>query len=53
MDYFYIVVDVVAGIYAYTYARWLRREGNALGAFGVILLLVLSIAVPIYRIVTA
>lgn len=53
MDYFYIVVDILAGFYAYSYAKWLRRQGNAWGAFGVILLLVISIAMPIYRIVTS
>lgn len=52
MDYFYIVVEVVAGFYAYTYAKWLRQHGNALGALAVICLVVISLAVPIYRIVS-
>lgn len=51
MDYLYIVIDVAAGFYAYTYAKWLRQNGNALGALAVIFLVVISLTVPIYRIV--
>lgn len=51
MDYFYIVINIIAGFYVYTYAKWLRQQGNAFGAFGVLLIVALSVAVPIFRIV--
>lgn len=49
MNYIFLVVAVLAGIYAYTFARWLRQKGNTLGAVGVCLLIAISLALPVYR----
>ena len=49
MSYFFLIVAVLASIYAYTFARWLRQKGNTLGAVGVYLLIAISLALPGYR----
>jgi len=53
MNYFYVVAAVLAGIHGYTFARWLWQQGNIVGAVGVSILIVASLALPIYRIINA
>ena len=52
MDYFYIFSGIIAGIYAYTYAKTLREDKNVAGAVLVMLMVLASIGLPVYRILT-
>lgn len=52
MDYFYIFSGIIAGIYAYTYAQTLREDKNVAGAVLVMLMVLVSIGLPVYRILT-
>jgi len=53
VNYLFVIVATLAGIHAYTFARWLWQEGNTLGAVGVYILIAISLALPIYQIITA
>ena len=44
---------VVAALHAMTYSRWLMQNGNKAGAIGVYALILLSLALPVYRMVIA
>lgn len=48
-----LLAAIIASIYAYTYSRWLRQNGNTVGAFGVFLMAALSLALTIYRMLRA
>lgn len=50
-DYIYIALTALAGFHALTYARWLKKEGNQLGAWGVMALVLAGLALPVYRLV--
>ncbi|HMM21392.1 MAG TPA: hypothetical protein PKA10_11785 [Selenomonadales bacterium] len=50
-DYVYIALTALAGFHALTYARWLKQEGNQLGAWGVMALVLAGLALPVYRLV--
>ncbi len=52
MDISYLLATIVAGFHALTYARWLRMNGNKTGAFGVLLIVLLSLILPVYRLIT-
>ncbi len=51
MNYLVVVVALVAGFHAYTYAKWLKENGNKTGAAGVIMLILLSLALPVFRLI--
>lgn len=51
MDYVYLFVAVLAAVHAFTYGRWLKRQGNKLGAWAVFLLASVCVALPVYRLV--
>ncbi len=51
-EYVYLLAALLAGFHALTYARWLRRNGNKTGAFGVLVIILLSLALPIYRLIS-
>lgn len=53
MNYFFLVIAVFVSIHAYTFACWLRQKGNTLGTVGVFILIAVSLALPIYRIMSA
>ena len=53
MDYIFLISAMFAGIHGYTFARWLGGEGNTLGAVGVSVLIALTLALPVYRIINA
>ena len=53
MNYLFLVVAALASIYGYTFARWLGVNGNKLGMFGVLFLIVINLSLSIYRIITA
>lgn len=51
MNYLFLLAAGVAGAHAYTFARWLWKNGNSLGAVGVYVLIVISMILPMYRII--
>ncbi|TWH51858.1 hypothetical protein [Sporomusa sp. KB1] len=53
MDNVFMLAAVAAAIHAYSYARWLWQEGNKPGGILVALLIMLSLGVPIYRLMKA
>ena len=53
MNYLFVVAVVLISIYSYTFARWLGVNGNKLGMFGVFFLIVIDLALSVYRVITA
>lgn len=53
MESILLVAIALIGIHAYTFARWLRKEGNTRGAIGIYVLMAVCLALPIYRIIRA
>ena len=49
MTYIMIGIALVTGIHAYSYAKVLKQAGNTIGALVVILFVVASIVLPVYR----
>ncbi len=52
MGYLFLLVAGVVSIHAYTFARWLWKNGNVSGAVGVYMLVIISLALPLYRIIS-
>lgn len=51
MDYLVLAAALVAGFHACTYAGWLKKTGNKPGAVGVVVLIVVSLALPVFRLI--
>jgi len=51
VDYFTTAVAIFIAIYTYTYALWLKKSGNRLGAMGVLAILAAGIALKVYRMI--
>lgn len=49
MRYLWLLLVIVAAFHAYTYARWLKQQGNKAGMIGVYILIVIGLALPGYR----
>jgi len=49
MDYIYLGVGAVIGFHALTYAKWLKDNGNTLGAIGIVILVMTGLALPLLR----
>jgi hypothetical protein len=49
-DYFFLLVAVTGGIHAITYALWLKKDGNIIGAAAVAGITAAGIGLPLYRI---
>ncbi|HWR45454.1 hypothetical protein [Sporomusa sp.] len=50
-DFAFLLVAILAGIHACSYALYEKKQGNTVGAFGVLLLALASIGVFVYRVV--
>ncbi|MDF2876635.1 MAG: hypothetical protein K0R22_3318 [Sporomusa sp.] len=50
-DITFLIVTILAGIHSYSYALYENKQGNRLGAFGVVLISLASIGVFVYRVV--
>lgn len=53
MHYLFLIAAMLVSIYCYTFARWLKDNGNTLGMFGVYILIVINLALSIYRVIYA
>jgi multidrug transporter EmrE-like cation transporter len=51
MNYMFLAAAILSGIHGYTFCQWLWKNGNSLGAIGVLVLILISVALPIYRII--
>jgi hypothetical protein len=49
----FLIAAIGAAIHSYTYGHWLIKNGNKRGAIGVYAITVITVAVPLYRIMTA
>lgn len=49
MKYLYLVAAVLAAAHAYTFARWLLKNGNRAGGYMAFLVAAGCIAVSVYR----
>lgn len=45
-----LVITILAALYTYTYARWLKQNDNKIGAWGIYLLILLGLSVGVYRV---
>jgi hypothetical protein len=52
VEYLPSVITVFAASYAFTYARWLKQHGNMVGAMGVFFIVMVGLAISVYRQVT-
>jgi hypothetical protein len=51
MDYIFLAAAILSGFHGVTFSQWLWKNGNILGAMGVFVLILISLALPIYRII--
>lgn len=52
VSYLFLLVAGLVGIHAYTFGQWLWKNGNSLGAVGVYVLIIISLILPAYRIIS-
>lgn len=52
MDYVIAGLSLVAGLHALTFSRWLKHNGNKIGAYGVYIIILIGLALPVYRFIT-
>lgn len=50
MDNIFLAAAILAGFHSYTFSRWLWRNKNRTGAVGVLLLILICLALPVFRI---
>jgi drug/metabolite transporter superfamily protein YnfA len=50
IDYLFLAAALFAAIHAFSYAVWLRRNGNIRGAIYVFVLIVIAVVLPVYQI---
>lgn len=49
-DYLFLIAAILSGIHAFTYAKWLGKNGNNTGAAGVYIIIVIGLLLPLYSI---
>lgn len=52
-NYFYMIVAVLAAAHAYTFGRWLIKNGNMSGGLFVYVVAMICLSLPILRIMMA
>ncbi len=50
MEYLFLLATILASVYTYTFARWLQRGGNRIGALGMYAMVAASLTLAVYRI---
>lgn len=48
MKYLFLVIAGLAAFHAYTYAKWLKTSGNKVGTYGIYVLILIGLALPVY-----
>ena len=49
LDMILMLASLVAAFYALTFARWLMQEGNKQGGYVVFAVVMVGVALPVYR----
>lgn len=49
MEVILLIVAMLAAFHAFTYARWLKQEGNKAGAMGVCFFILVGLILPVYK----
>jgi hypothetical protein len=52
MEYIFLIAAIAAAIHACSFARWLWNNDNKSGTIIVSFLIVISLGVPVYRMMT-
>lgn len=53
MDNILVAVAILSAFHAYTFAKWLKQNGNTPGAMGVYFLIAVGMGLSIYRLVSS
>lgn len=53
MQFVPMLIAIAAAFHAYTYAQWLKDNGNSIGAYGVYVIILIGLILPVYRIVVS
>ena len=53
MNYIFLIAAVLISIYGYSFARWLGVNGNKLGMFGVLSLILINLSLSLYHMINA
>jgi len=53
MEYIFLFAAIAAAIHAYSFGRWLGHNGNKSGTLFILFLIMISLGVPVFRIMTA
>jgi hypothetical protein len=48
--YLFLLVAIVAAIYAFSFALWLQRSGNLVGAYGVLFIAIIGVVLPLLQV---
>lgn len=51
VDIILLVGSFIAAFYALTFARWLKQGGNKQGAYVVFAVVMIAVALPVYRMI--
>lgn len=49
MDYFLVLLTLLAAVPTYTYGSWLKQNGNAAGGMGMKIMIVVSLGLAGYN----
>lgn len=52
MEYIFLLAAIAAAIHAFSFAQWLGYSGNKSGRIIILFLIILSLGVPVYRMMT-
>lgn len=52
VEYLFLLIAGLASIHAYSFAQWLWKNGNSLGAVGIYVLIIIALSLPLYRIIS-
>lgn len=53
MGYTYIILGLLTAAHAFSYGRWLMKNGYRFGGYVVYLIVFLAAALPLYRLATS
>lgn len=48
--YLFLLVAIVAAIYVVTFALWLQKSGNLVGAYGVLVIAAIGVVLPLLQV---
>jgi len=53
MLYIHLIISTLAAIHAFAYGRWLMNNGNRWGGGIIYIIVLVCIALPVYRLMTS